>query len=378
MVFVKDTLFLVILDTCRNRLNGSEIADSYSDTLDPKSRPAVSVLCTATSRSKKAWENPEVSADLSAFTHYITIEECGLFVPNVSVKMALELACQKLRQHPKSLNQEPTPIGLDRIQADICLIQHHLPATRYDVCMCYHENDVDLAHFVHDKLKAASNSPSIFFSAAKQDWNTGLKNEQISGAILHSRVVILIVSEKTFKDIPCAIDELEASGEGPLSHLLLMVERYGLFPQKEGGAVLPIYCGVEKDGNFKKSQPGTLWPSGTTLKGTVTSITAQARRLLRSDGLHMAKLMSIRNLPHIPLVASLVKGRYIADTLRVLTDVRQIELVGPRQNAGDYVSRLFVHLWSVVITGMMTLAVRERLEQVWEISARTVEWIHRV
>jgi len=159
--------------------------------------------------------------------------------------MSFEHACQKLRQDSKSLKQEPTPIGLDCIPADFCLIWHHLPATRYDVCICYHESDVDLAYFVHDKLKVASNSSSIIFSATKEDWNTGLKDDQITGAILHSRVVILIISEKTFQDMPEEIGELEASSEGPLAHLLLqcelIVERYGLFPQKEGGAVLPMY-----------------------------------------------------------------------------------------------------------------------------------------
>jgi len=58
-VYVKDIIFLVILDTCRNRLNGSQIADqtadSYSDALDPMTRPAVSVLRKATSRSKGFW-----------------------------------------------------------------------------------------------------------------------------------------------------------------------------------------------------------------------------------------------------------------------------------------------------------------------------------
>ena len=102
-VYVKDIIFLIILDTCRNRLNGSQIANqtdyNYSGALDPKTRPFVSVLCTATLRTKEAWENPEVSGYLSAFTHYVTSEECGLFEPNVPIQMALELACQN----------EPTP-----------------------------------------------------------------------------------------------------------------------------------------------------------------------------------------------------------------------------------------------------------------------------
>ena len=105
--------------------------------------------------------------------------------------------------------------------------------------------------------------------------------------------------------MPGAIDELGASCEGPLAHLLLqcelIVERYGLFPHAEGGAVLPIYCGVETDGVFEALKLETMWPSSTNLKRTVKSITAQARRLFRSDGLHMAKSMSNRNLPYISL-----------------------------------------------------------------------------
>jgi hypothetical protein len=49
--------------------------------------------------------------------------------------------------------------------------------------------------------------------------------------------------------------------------------------------------------------------------------------------------MSNRNLPENPSVASLVKGRDIADTLRVLEELRGIELVGPRQSMGDHVAR---------------------------------------
>jgi len=349
-VHVKDIIFLVILDTCRNCLGGkqivNQIADSYSEALDPKIRPAVSVLCMATSRSKEAWENPEVCENLSAFTHYLTSEECGLFEPNVPVKMAIEIACQKLRQHPKALKQDPTPMGLDRIPADFCLNQHlrDLPAIRYDVCMCYHDIDVDVAHFVHDKLKAASNSPTIFFSAVHL--KPGLKDEQITGAILHSRMVILIVTEKTFQDMPGAIVALGTFCESPLADLLmqceLIVERCGLFPHGEGGTVVPIYCGVEKDGVFEKLKPETLWPSSTNFKHTVKSISARVRRLLRSEGLHMAKLMSNRNLPYIKSreVASLVKGRDMAETFLVLKKLRNYELVGMKQSQGDHVSTL--------------------------------------
>ena len=349
-VHVKDIIFLVILDTCRNCLGGkqivNQIADSYSEALDPKIRPAVSVLCMATSRSKEAWENPEVCENLSAFTHYLTSEECGLFEPNVPVKMAIEIACQKLRQHPKAQKQDPTPVGLDRIPADFCLNPHlsDLPAIRYDVCMCYHDTDVDVAYFVHDKLQAANNSLTIFFSAVHL--KAGLKDEQISGAILHSRLVILIVTEKTFQDIPGAIDALGDFCESPLAYLLmqceLIVERCGLFDHEKGGAVVPIYCGVERDGVFEKLKQETLWPSCTNFKHTVKSISARVRRLLRSDGLHMAKLMSDRNLPYIKSreVASLVKGRDMAETFLVLKKLRNYGLVGMKQSQGDHVSRL--------------------------------------
>jgi len=121
-------------------------------------------------------------------------------------------------------------------------------------------------------VEGSSDSPSIFFSAVHLE--TGLEDEQITGAILHSRLLISIVSEKTFQDMPGAIDVLGASCEGPLAHLLLhcelILERYGLFPCAEGGAVFPIYCGVEKDGVFEESKLESLWPSSTNLKRIVT------------------------------------------------------------------------------------------------------------
>ena len=80
-VRVDDIVFLVILDTCRSRLGGVRVEESYSAELDPKSPPNVWALCAATSRHREAFENPAISTELSAFTHYLLSEDmgCGLF-----------------------------------------------------------------------------------------------------------------------------------------------------------------------------------------------------------------------------------------------------------------------------------------------------------
>ena len=158
---VTDIMFLVFLDTCRSRLGGGELADDYSETLDPEEKPNVWALCAATSRSKVALQGA-VSTELSAFTHYLVSEECGLFEPNVPVRKAVEDACQKLRENAK--DQNPIPMGLHSIPQDFCLLRKGAAATEYDVCLCYRrDRDEDLARFFHDKLVAAADRPRVFW-----------------------------------------------------------------------------------------------------------------------------------------------------------------------------------------------------------------------
>ena len=58
---IEDIVFLVILETCRVRLGGDQLEESYSAELDPKNPPNVWALCAATSRHKEAFENPAIS-----------------------------------------------------------------------------------------------------------------------------------------------------------------------------------------------------------------------------------------------------------------------------------------------------------------------------
>ena len=135
---IKDIVFLVILDTCRVRLGGDQLEESYSGELDPKNPPNVWALCAATSRLKEAFENEGHLQELSTFTHYLLSEDvgCGLFEPNTPVKHALETACNKLRERVKGKKQDPTLMGLDRIPTDFCLLRFEPPSAEYDICVC--------------------------------------------------------------------------------------------------------------------------------------------------------------------------------------------------------------------------------------------------
>jgi hypothetical protein len=158
---VEDIVFLVVLDTCRSRLGGVQVEESYSAELDPKSPQNVWALCTATSRHKDAFENPAISSEFSAFTHYLLSEDvgCCLFGRNTPVKSALKTSCNKLREHVKGKRQDPTLMGLDRIPSDFCLIRDEAPSRQCDVCVCYtHRRDTDQEHasFICDKLRIAA------------------------------------------------------------------------------------------------------------------------------------------------------------------------------------------------------------------------------
>ena len=133
--------------------------------MDPKNPPNVWALCAATSRHKKAFENPAISQELSAFTHCLISEDvgCGLFEPNTPVKDALETACNKLRERVDGKRQDPTLMGLDRIPADFCLLHPAgSPRAQYDVCVCYRsDTDDEHAKFICDKLKAVRHTITL-------------------------------------------------------------------------------------------------------------------------------------------------------------------------------------------------------------------------
>lgn len=194
-ICIIDIIFLVIFDTCRSKLLDGELAEDYSGTLlpDPAHRPNVSVLCASTSRNGESYINPAISSSYSAFTHFLISEEqnSGLFSLNTPVKRALENACQMLREHPQNRKQDPTPMGLDRIPDDFCLLREERPSTEYDICFCYRsDTDHDLAEFICKELRLQDRDLKVFGPSA--DRKAGMEEDQIARAIAHSRIVVLV------------------------------------------------------------------------------------------------------------------------------------------------------------------------------------------
>jgi hypothetical protein len=339
------------LDTCRVRLGAEpvQLEESYSAELDPKNPPNVWALCAATSRHKEAFENPAISQELSAFTHYLISEDvgCGLFEPNTPVKEALETACNKLRERVKDKKQDPTLMGLDRIPPNFCLLCAEAPLARYDVCVCYRrDTDDDHAQFICDKLRTADHRISL----NSGDVATGMEDAHIANAIAHSTIVVLIVSEKTF----AGVDELDAGSpcQGPLADFLLqcelIVEIYGR--RQERMKVFPTFFGVERDAPgggkmYEVFDGDVLWPE-TAPVCCVKAIAERAKTLIRCLGSETASLLTHSNLtiPSRSNVASLMNGRTIKDTLLVLKGLARHKLEGRKRDAGELVSREIVKL----------------------------------
>jgi len=348
---VEDIVFLVILDTCRSRLGGVQVEESYSAELDPKSPPNVWALCAATSRHKEAFENPAISPELSAFTHYLLSEDVGcLFGLNTPVKGALEAVCNKLRERVKGRKQDPTLMWIDRIPSDFCLLRGETRSRECDVCVCYRrDTDQEHANFICDKLRIAA--PKIYLS----DYAAGMEDAHVASSIAHSKIVVLIVSEMTFR----GIDSLgaDSSCEAPLARLLLqcelIVEIYGL--RQERLKVLPICFGVEGDGAgggrvFSDVDAEALWPANPP-SVSVKSIADRAKMLLRADGLQLAQGLNKSNLRvRSRNVASLMSGRHIKETLLVLKEFTKQRLFGCKHTEGERVSQEIIKLLDVAFS----------------------------
>ena len=63
-VQINDIVFVLILDTCRLKLGGDELDESYSQENDPEHPPKVWAVCASTSRFKSSFENPKISTKL--------------------------------------------------------------------------------------------------------------------------------------------------------------------------------------------------------------------------------------------------------------------------------------------------------------------------
>ena len=168
-VNIADVVCVLIIDACRRQLGGTVHEDPFPHTLEPRGgeRPGMWAMCVATARSKDAYA-PE-NSEISAFTRHLISEQSGLFQPNVPVKQALQLVCERVRTDPTvkkpSHRQEPALLGLEVIP-DIILWPVPPATQQYEVYLCYHEDDILLARSIRDKLQLSGRcNDDIFFQA---------------------------------------------------------------------------------------------------------------------------------------------------------------------------------------------------------------------
>ena len=167
-VNIADVVCVLIIDACRSQLGGAVHENPFPHTLEPRGgeRPAMWAMCVATARNKAAYA--PATSEISAFTRHLISEQCGLFQPNVPIKQALQLVCERVRTDPtvkSSQRQEPALLGLEAIP-DIILWPESSATQQHDVYLCYHEDDILLARSIRDKLQLSGRcSNGIFFQA---------------------------------------------------------------------------------------------------------------------------------------------------------------------------------------------------------------------
>ena len=105
-------------------------------------------MCAGTNRGSLASDaGAGESADNGRFTSHIISEDCGLFEPNVSVKTAIKLACERVQRvkATKDLPRQVPLMLLNNIDDSFCLHKVECQKEHFDVCLCYRRDvPVDL------------------------------------------------------------------------------------------------------------------------------------------------------------------------------------------------------------------------------------------
>ncbi len=173
-VNIADVVCVLIIDACRSQLGGTVHEEPFPHTLEPcgGERPNIWAMCVATARNKAAYAPKNL--EISAFTRHLISEQCGLLQPNVPMKQALQLVCERVRTDTtvgSPYRQEPAFLGLERIPDDFVLWPESPATQQYDVYLCYHEDDILLARSIRDKLQLSGRcSNGIFFEARAGTW----------------------------------------------------------------------------------------------------------------------------------------------------------------------------------------------------------------
>jgi hypothetical protein len=264
----KDVYYLLIIDACRE--TPQESAVGFSGTLDPVYRDAVGeeamrwALCAGTSRGSTAADAGTLDAShLGAFTSCVISEECGLFQPNVPVTTAIKLASERVRNN-QSRCQAPLTL-LDNISCDFCLYDVPAEQERFDVCVCYRiDTEGSGALLIADSLE--SKGVKVFWKSIAGKQTEG---RQIAQAVCNSKVIILIVSERTFADISTLTSADQATDKHKhLANLLRQMDMIlEVYEHERCCSVLPVYYGDEQrnpvtfDWMIKELDRSRCWPT---------------------------------------------------------------------------------------------------------------------
>ena len=125
----REVAFSTSVDGCRV---GSSCLDTanLSSTLDPtrSKAPKKWALCFSCSKDSVAMDG--AAGHHSPFTDALLHPEEGLFAKGVSVKKALEGACQRLSRTAGDTGQAPVSVGLDNLADDLCFAPLPADASR--------------------------------------------------------------------------------------------------------------------------------------------------------------------------------------------------------------------------------------------------------
>ena len=237
-------LYLVIVDACRESLGGiSPVLTGFSAESHeplPDNRPAKWVLCTSTARENFAYDG---EGGHSPFTEALMSVECGLFEPNVPLRWALKMVCEKLRVQKQ---QEPCLMPAQNMpDSELCLhVQRKQRSTeeRFDVFLCYRDEGVDraVAERLKDKLTSCHVETEgfeqrplrVFLKAGPPP---PVQSIQMAEAMHNSTVILLLFSHNTFDGVDALLED------SPLhSRLVQMLWQHEMALELfESGAALP-------------------------------------------------------------------------------------------------------------------------------------------
>ena len=257
-----DIYYLLNMDCCREAVHGIEPDVRFCSTIaEPRYRnptgdeakrgrehvPAMKwAICTATKRGALASDSGSAALALGAFTGHLLSEDCGLFEMNVPLKRAFRLASERVGQDKSTKFQQEPLMLLDNIDDDFCLQAMTKVCGLYDVCVCYrNQTDRPGADFLAGYLKPQFKT--FFRPLVGGEERPDI---QIARAVCNSKIIIVIVSKRTFHDINTWMNTNTPKEEdaqnlpGLLRQIEMILEIHE--HRSESVRVVPVYLGMDE------------------------------------------------------------------------------------------------------------------------------------